>query len=274
MLLRRVRGTGRDAATLPGSSDGHRAGSQSGLPGPRPMARGPSAHSSARAPTCCCARAVGGTGSRVSAALRGRGLLSFKSRCAHSEAKFCCGFSLPASPPAPAPLASAGRTRRPLPTQAQGPAGRGEGGRACAQGAGLGEAPLPGSPRRRPGPSPPRRPPHHASPEPGQAGASRAPRPTASLRGGAAPHSGPPHLSRARRLLQPLPPRSASSSCLGGFCNHSRRKCLSVPSPTLGSRAVANAAPAKTLLDPFPTQFLVLRPTIRPHSVGSGPTTW
>lgn len=83
------------------------------------------------------------------------------------------------------------RTRRPLPTQAQGPGGRGEGGRACAQGAGLGEAPLPGSPRRRPGPSPPRRPPHHASPEPGQAGASRAPRPTASLRGGAAPHSGP-----------------------------------------------------------------------------------
>lgn len=71
----------------------------------RPMARGPSAHPSACAPTCCCARAVGGTGSRVSAALRGRGLLSFKSLC---EAKFCCGFSLPASPPAPAPLASAG----------------------------------------------------------------------------------------------------------------------------------------------------------------------
>lgn len=119
VLLRRVHRTGRDAATLPGSGDGHRAGSQSGLPGrgpwpvvPRPTR--PPAPLPAAAPA-----PLGGTGSRVSAALRGRGLLSFKSLSERSDAKFCCGFSLPASPPPPPrvhlPDAGLSRHRRRVP---------------------------------------------------------------------------------------------------------------------------------------------------------------
>lgn len=106
-----------------GDSPGQRRWAQSGksewAARARPMARGPSAHPSARAPTCCCARVVGGTGSRVSAALRGRGLLSFKSLRERSNAKFCCGFSLPASPPPPPrvhlPDAGLSRHRRRVP---------------------------------------------------------------------------------------------------------------------------------------------------------------
>lgn len=139
-------------------------------------------------------RAVGGPGSRgVRCAPRAPAPVIQVEPWA-PRAKFCCGFSLPASPPAPAPRASAGR--RPLPTQAQGPAGRGEGqtegGRACAHGAGLGGGP---TSRELAPPSPPR--PARRRTTPPTPGASGAPPRPASPRGGTP--VGPPHLRRAER---------------------------------------------------------------------------
>lgn len=134
------------------------------------------------------------------------------------RAKFCCGFSLPASPPAPAPRASAGR--RPLPTQAQGPAGRGEGGRACAHGAGLGEDPTSRELAPPPGPL--------SAPAADHAPNTRCFQRTTSAcqpTGWNRIQSGPPHLRRAEKTssIQFL----GASSSLRRFCNLSRRKYLS-----------------------------------------------
>lgn len=164
---------------------------------------------------------MGGTGSPVSAALGGRRLLSFKSSRGRERAKFCCGFVLPASPPAPAPRASAGR--RPLPTQAQGPAGPGEGGPE-PRAPGLAGAPLPGSSCRRPGPSPPR---PAAVPRP------QNPVPPAQHlclpACGVGPHPlRPPAPEESREgSFHPVPRRSASPSSMRGFCNLSGHKYLS-----------------------------------------------
>lgn len=178
-----------DAATLPGSGwgGGRAARSQSWLPGRGRVAVVPWPTQLSLLLPAAERRAVGGTRTRVSAELRG--LLSFKSSCARSGAKFCCGFFLPASLPAPAPGASAGR--RPLPIQAQGPAGRGERGRAYAQGARLGEAPTSREPVPPPRPLSAREGRCTTPPTPARRGTSSAPPPTASLRGRAVPSQTP-----------------------------------------------------------------------------------
>lgn len=110
---------------------------------------------------------------RVWAALRGRGLLPFKSSraLACSRSKFCCGFSPPRLSPARHPrvhLLDAGLLR----TQAQGCPGPGR--RGAPSGAGLGRAPPPGEAPLRP--------------------ARRA-------------HHAPTQTWKARRLQVPSPPR-------------------------------------------------------------------
>jgi hypothetical protein len=103
------------------------------------------------APGTCCARRravprpAGGTRSRVSAALRGRGLLPFEWSRALRDASFVVGLLLPASPPPPLPAcicwtpASSGHRRR-VP--------RAREGEAAPCGAALGGALLPGEAAR------------------------------------------------------------------------------------------------------------------------------
>lgn len=160
-------------------------------------------------------RAVGGTGSRVSAALPRRRLLSFKSSRGRSEPSFVVG-SL--SPPLPRPpprvhLPDAGLSRH----RRRVPPGAGREGRA--HGAGLG-----GGPTSRELPPPPRlaavpRPQHRVPP------AHHLRLPACGL----GPHPGrPPAPEESREgSFHPVPRRSASSSSLSGVYNLPGNKYLS-----------------------------------------------
>lgn len=136
-------------------------------------------------------------------------------------------------------------------------------GRAEPTAPGLAGGPLPGSSRRRPG-----RPQHHAP----NTGCLQRTTSACQPAGWDRTQAGPPHLRRTERapsfqfLRAQLLPQ--------GVCNLPGHKYLPCSLSHPRVRSMANAASAKTLLDPFLSKFLLLLPTIHPHSTGPGPTTW